>query len=272
MRKKIHYGMFHIKDSEMNRIFSENFDGRWHESTKELLKNFDLKKYPVRLDRLWCQTSEHYNCPICGRSKSHLIKLSKNGTIFLGLCRHHDHICDYVSEIARGKNIDSTVTSCTVSMVQKFESTLCCFDCNSADAVAKTKLNLPIFFSYSPSEIESFINPSGNKPHEVDLGKAEEIYLARKPEFEYRTEISKRILSLKQIGNAERREVSTYDFNAMLYSIDKSMKSGILKFEGFKNLKFDSILELSGLFFQRSMILPSKKIDRYINESLKCRN
>jgi hypothetical protein len=60
----------------------------------------------------------------------------------------------------------------------RFERTILCEQCNSADASAKRKLNLPKQFSFSPAEIAQFVTATPHGWHLLDYDRAAEIYAA----------------------------------------------------------------------------------------------
>lgn len=102
-----------------------------------------------------------WRCPCCNRTPQELIRWStiQHGKFGMGwtisLVLHHCH----------GPG--------------RFEETVICGDCNSADSAAKRKLGLPGNFSFSPREIAQFVKCA---PHtgktEIDYGKAQEIFAA----------------------------------------------------------------------------------------------
>jgi hypothetical protein len=61
----------------------------------------------------------------------------------------------------------------------RFPETLICGDCNSADGAAKRKLGLPTDWSYTPTEIGSFVSVSRHSgATQIDYEAARRIYEA----------------------------------------------------------------------------------------------
>jgi len=109
---------------------------------------------------LWNNRPPNWHCPGCDRNKREILRWTYrnvNGNFFWGwiapLATHHDH---------SGNN--------------RFPETVICQDCNSADGAAKRKWHLPSKWSFSPSEIRQFINPTPHATHEINHQKALSIY------------------------------------------------------------------------------------------------
>lgn len=63
--------------------------------------------------------------------------------------------------------------------VGRFPKTLICGDCNSADGAAKRKLGLPVDWSFTPTEIGSFVAVSRySGATQIDYDAAMRIYEA----------------------------------------------------------------------------------------------
>ncbi|MBB3917981.1 MULTISPECIES: hypothetical protein [Rhizobium] len=58
----------------------------------------------------------------------------------------------------------------------RFEPTVICEQCNSADASAKRKLNLPKDFSFTPFEIRQFVIAHAHGKHLIDYRVAQAIF------------------------------------------------------------------------------------------------
>lgn len=117
-----------------------------------------------------------WRCPGCRRSKFECLRWTmrfpnsanaKEGWA-LGLHKHHDHRADPI--LIDGKYKPSAWTP-------RFSEIHVCEQCNSADATAKRKLNLPKEFSFSPIEIGTFVIPTPHGWHLLNYEIAEQIFL-----------------------------------------------------------------------------------------------
>jgi hypothetical protein len=125
-----------------------------------------------------------WRCPCCNRTAHELIRWTINMESphgrskgmrwnISGIVKHHCHQFNWLTEDA---------TNC------RFETTMICGECNTADGLVKYKFALPEKFSFSPDEIRQFVKCtpySGNI--EIDYDKACELYL--KQLWEWETEI-----------------------------------------------------------------------------------
>jgi hypothetical protein len=104
----------------------------------------------------------------------------------VSLCEHHDHIFDHMrigvdfsiqaSEVTRNFSFPGRTPDETLRSFVRFPGTIICGNCNAADGSAKKKLGLPEWFSFSPSEIATFVKASPNAPHVIDYQTALAIY------------------------------------------------------------------------------------------------
>lgn len=58
----------------------------------------------------------------------------------------------------------------------RFAPVIICEQCNSADSSAKRKLGLPASFTFSPTEIRSFIFPTAHGWHIINYNVAQDVY------------------------------------------------------------------------------------------------
>ena len=93
--------------------------------------------------------------------------------------------------------------------VERFEQTLICVDCNLSEGRAKLELAREIDpdFTFSPSEIASFIHAEPNSLHEVDYGQARMTWLAAKDDVTDRLDFAARMAQRFAKGR-HRREVA----------------------------------------------------------------
>jgi hypothetical protein len=107
-----------------------------------------------------------WRCPGCDRSRFEVLRWtmlfpklpSRHEGWAGGFHVHHDHGPEHLGGPAR------------------FERTVVCEQCNSADATAKRRLKLPTWFSFAPSEIRRFVRPTAHGFHEVDYDGARDLF------------------------------------------------------------------------------------------------
>jgi hypothetical protein len=190
-----------MSDDEVDgHILSASRDGRWSAQTRWLLKRFGTEL--LDLGEAWAQTWTGWACPVCGRSKVDIARLTSANVLLCQLDEHHDHIRDFISDTVGKDFRDRLPDAFSVtrrrafagifSLVERFEPTLICIDCNAADAKAKKAIggDLPRHFSFAPSEIMQFIEPRANQPHLIEADQAEFIWTSVKSDFEQRLEFA----------------------------------------------------------------------------------
>jgi hypothetical protein len=117
---------------------------------------------------IYCALPENWQCPGCNRSKFEVLRWTmlfpKLPTRHEGWAGgyhvHHDHGPEHLGGPPR------------------FERTVICEQCNSADATAKRKLKLPDWFSFAPDEIGLFVLPIPHGFHKIDYDRAQELFSA----------------------------------------------------------------------------------------------
>lgn len=192
-------------------------DGRWSTQTKELLKEFGTTK--LDLNSGWASTWIAWSCPCCRREKPQLARLSPGGVLLCRLEFHHDHIADRAKKIFRERNPRSEdrdiniqvsrAKDALIPLVERFEPTLICIDCNLAEGRAKLELTGEVEgdFTFTPSEIATFITVASNRVHEIDVEMARAAWLAAKDDFADRTDFATRMAQRIATGR-HRREVA----------------------------------------------------------------
>lgn len=109
----------------------------------------------------------NWHCPCCDRTPYELVRWSE--------IRGPTWRERYADQYGMGWTVSFARHHCHGS--GRFQVTLICGDCNTADGAAKRKLNLPKDWSFSPKEIAQFVR---TQPHsgrtEVDYQMAREIY------------------------------------------------------------------------------------------------
>lgn len=106
---------------------------------------------------MWKKLDDGWKCPSCERTKREVMRWTGRGGLenrWLGeVYKHHDH-----------------------SGCKRFDKTVVCELCNSADGNVKSKFSLPDNFSFSPEEIGSFVIATPNGKHNINFEKAKNIY------------------------------------------------------------------------------------------------
>lgn len=119
--------------------------------------------------QLWARVGPHWTCPSCRRSKFEILRWTmrfpRTAEMFedwmAALHEHHDH-----------------ARSWTGVGIVRFQPTVLCDQCNSADGAAKRRLRLPENFSFSPAEIGRFVVSTPHGKHVIDYDLADRIYSA----------------------------------------------------------------------------------------------
>lgn len=204
-------------DDEDMHVIAPIRDGRWSEQTRSLLAKFETQK--LDLNRGWAATWIGWSCPCCKRSKRQIARVTPRGVLQCHLELHHDHLDDYLkrrfSEInppsdEPDRRIQvSHAEAALRQLVERFERTLVCVDCNLADGRVKLALREEIdaHFTFTPSEIAEFITVHDNQLHDVDFASARSIWGNAREDFEDRVDFAGRIA--KRIANGRyTREVA----------------------------------------------------------------
>ncbi len=191
-----------LGDDDMSAI-ARFRDGRWSDQTKELLAKFGTQK--LNLNRGWASTWTEWSCPCCKRHKRQIVRLTPSGVLLCHLELHHDHLDDLVKKL-----FEEILTRCDdpeirvqISraegalrpLVERFECTLICADCNLADGRVKRELRDEIepHFTFTPSEIADFISVRDNRVHEVNFERARTIWTEEKVGLSDRVDFANRM-------------------------------------------------------------------------------
>lgn len=193
-------------------------DGRWNSQTKALMAQFKATKLDLNLP--WARTWTGWQCPSCKRDKLNIARLSRSGVLRCKLERHHDHLEDLVRRIFDDENpsrIDDSeynqqiniAKNAIVSLAARFSRTLICSDCNSAEAeIKKSVEGVGKHFTFSPSEIGTFIKPTSNRSHELNIPEAQRIWEAKRNDFEDRVDFARR-MARRFANGKNRQEIAT---------------------------------------------------------------
>ena len=115
---------------------------------------------------LWGSLGESWRCPGCQRSKREILSWKPGRTSMrvrlapawrTALHGHHDH-------------------QTHIGLDARFPETVVCGACNAADGYVKVKLCLPVWFSYSPMEMSSFVTGRPHQGHLIDLAEAKMVW------------------------------------------------------------------------------------------------
>ena len=189
-------------DAELERRYIGR-DGRWSSTTRAILKALKCDRLDLNLG--WASVSQSWACPACGRDKRRIARVTAAGVVLARLEGHHDHLGDEVNSSLRARVGSNWVeqlgpgsgklANYAEKLVRRFEPSLICHDCNLADGAAKIALkDLPRAFSFSPAEINRFINAAVNREHRIDLDRARELWEAARPQFEHRLALATQLV------------------------------------------------------------------------------
>lgn len=127
----------------------------------------------------------YWRCPCCYRSKMEIARLDRHNNLLCAIVQHHDHFTDNVPAHLSKRGIerqhDPDAFDAIEKSFERFSRLSICQDCNVAEPQAKAMVGAGRAFSFAPHEIAGFIKVSPNNPHEIDRGRAQEIYDSLKP-------------------------------------------------------------------------------------------
>lgn len=169
-----------LSDDEIAAALGSSIDGWWSRQTREIKTHLGAKG--IDLNKGWAFTPQSWRCPVCQRSKPEIAKLNESNIVIAHIIQHHDHVREYISDWKKqlrlhGKveAIDDTAyfRSAVKHIAPRFEETLICEDCNNADADAKRIIGCQDrYFSFTPTEISTFIKKNINAKHTIDCENA----------------------------------------------------------------------------------------------------
>lgn len=190
-------------DEEIEALFP-SLDGRWSGLTRWLIEKHGATG--LDLDQNWASVPQDWTCPCCLRPKIELARKLSNGVLLAHLHEHHDHIHDYMAarlQETYGKEWPRGIPPGTYElehsgsvMIERFERTLVCEDCNAADAGAKARSSgIDPYFSFRPSEIATFITSGTNRPHEIGADEARAIWEGGQIDFVERIALADHLIA-----------------------------------------------------------------------------
>ena len=129
---------------------------------------------------------------------------------------HHDHLRDEIwkraDELFGANWKDSAPPGALLlfkhvrDLATRFSTALICSECNAADGTVKAKLRpaMDPRFTFTVTEISGFIRSTPNTQHEIDVGKARQIWNEQKSAFEHRLRLIDQLLSDARSGRLAR--------------------------------------------------------------------
>lgn len=201
-------------DDEGMRAIAPLRDGRWSDQTKSILAKFDTQV--LNLNRGWAATWTGWICPCCRRSKPQIARVTSSGMLLCNLEQHHDHLEDFLKRRFLAVDLQSDERDHRIQisnaetalrpLVERFERTLICVDCNLADGRVKVALRdeIDTHFTFAPSEIAEFIAVSDNRLHEVDIATARSIWVDAQEDFNDRIDFAERMAKRIAKGRHKR--------------------------------------------------------------------
>lgn len=218
-----------LSDDDMQAI-AVHRDGRWSEQTKRILAQHGTQK--LELNRGWAATWTGWSCPCCERTKRQIARMTSSGVLLCHLELHHDHLDDYLKRrfLEINPPSDETERRIQVSqaegalrpLVERFERTLICVDCNLADGRAKLRLGKQIetHFTFTPSEIAKFITVRDNQPHQIDFASARSTWVNAREDFKDRVDFAERMVARIAKGRHAREVASGQKLSGQLQTRD----------------------------------------------------
>lgn len=157
----------------------EGINGVTRHPTWEEYEDFIYRLTPG-LKSTWVSVDENWTCPCCHRHKFEIIrwKQSNHGRQWrwLGeLHNHHDHVLIKHGGCRFGSDSQAALKRSLAMKAMdpwdfeywmgkfRFSDTLICMDCNWAEGSMKSRLKTPSWFSFSPPEIQAFLQGRANQ-------------------------------------------------------------------------------------------------------------
>jgi rubredoxin len=202
-----------LTDEEMESSFPDR-DGRWSGQTKAALLKHGAKG--LDLNQNWALVEQNRSCPVCRRSKVDIFRLSSRGILLANLEEHHDHLRDYVG--SRGRSMfgdrwsaelppgSAEIADTVKHLVSSFSHELVCSECNAADGKAKLMMKdvIPSYFSFSPAEIRTFIEPVPNADHRINEERLKGTWRSCETSVKARTDLIDQALRMIHAGQLHR--------------------------------------------------------------------
>lgn len=132
----------------------------------------DFESYDgAHTPRLWSSRPARWRCPGCQRTRWELLTWTHRDANAMARAKgrrpywgwlaalhtHHDHRAD-------------------MGRSARFEETVICAHCNSADGAVKAALGLPRSWSFAPDEIGRFVRARPHAKHEIEVEAAKRLF------------------------------------------------------------------------------------------------
>lgn len=239
MLKEQYFDFSKIDDQTLDSVFTElGFDGRWSHLTK-LLQIAKKKNAPnsLHLDKNWAISPQNYTCPICFRSKVHILKIGKN-QLYAALHIDHDHLEDFFIKKIKERHITADIRH-FIANLGTFKPIMVCRECNWIDSLIKHKFHgIHRFFSFPPEQKRQIVKISSNYKHSIKLSLAWDVWLECSEHFYHKIDLIER--SLHDICHGKK----LVGYNSKRYFYEEA-------FDRFtKNASFSTSGNLSGISFR----------------------
>lgn len=169
-------------------------DGAFSPLTQKIVALHGTRQ--LEMHSQWILTPQSWICPCCKRSKLEISRLSKSGRIVCKLVVHHDHMKAALEEAFRDEFIGANghqPAQDGYDLVARMghawaahDDVLVCEDCNNADSAARRHVGAPRHFTFSPTQIASFIRPRAHQPHDLNNDAVRTAWATARPAFDLR--------------------------------------------------------------------------------------
>jgi rubredoxin len=179
----------------------DSLDGVGSPLSCEIKKHHGVELF--EMNRNWVETSQHWRCPCCERSKFEISRLGSKGQILAKLVEHHDHMADALKAAFNQVFIESGTeepTNTGLALIERmapafsaYAAVLICEDCNNADAAAKKILSARgdrvEWQSFSIGQIRQFTNVGKHVSHRIDESKVMALWRLARPSYVARMQL-----------------------------------------------------------------------------------
>ncbi|MFP1133051.1 hypothetical protein [Asticcacaulis sp. W401b] len=194
-------------------------DGAWSEQTRAAMAQFKTEK--LDLNEPWAATPRGWRCPACQRVKAEIFRVTAGEVLTAHLHKHHDHLQDHLTTLMkvrlgpdakRSPDYPHREVFRLSRALRRFDESIVCEDCNTADGSAKAALGLPRHFSFSPVEIGQFIKVRPHQPHSLDLPAVRRVFDSVAVDFELRTAMFGKLADRLANGGLRQEKSNGLDF------------------------------------------------------------
>jgi rubredoxin len=209
----------------------------------------------LNINSWWAKCSPDWRCPCCNRVKADCARLDSKGNLLGKLAAHHDHMREFLdnalAECARIDGMENAALNEASTRILRrfadglvrFDDVVICEDCNNADPKAKKLVTAPRYFTFTPTEIGTFILPQPNKAHDVDEQQARKTYARATQMFDVRVEATMRLARLVLSG---RHWYEHQDYSARPGTIERGAASALAMF----GLAYSSLSKVESILLE----------------------